>query len=90
MAAYLATRFPRQQFPDTLAAWLQQRTDGNPLFLVTLVQALLEQGVLHEHEGCWIVQAELAALAGAVPENLGRCWTSRSPAWHQRSNGSSR
>ena len=44
-------RFPRQQLPGALAAWLHQRTDGNPLFLVTLVQALLDQGVLHEHGG---------------------------------------
>jgi DNA-binding winged helix-turn-helix (wHTH) protein len=70
VATYLATRFPRQQFPTTLAAWLQQRTDGNPLFLVTLVQALLEQGVLHAQEEGWTVQADLATLAEAVPDTL--------------------
>ena len=70
VAAYLAARFPHQQFPAALAPWLQQRTDGNPLFLVTLVQALLEQGVLQEHAGCWTVQAELVTLAGEIPESL--------------------
>ena len=45
VTAYLAARFPRHQFPGTLAPWLHQRTDGNPLFLVTLVQAFLAQGV---------------------------------------------
>jgi DNA-binding winged helix-turn-helix (wHTH) protein len=70
VAAYLAARFPHQQFPVALAVWLHQRTDGNPLFLVTLVQALIEQGVLHEHDGCWTVQEELATLARKVPESL--------------------
>jgi DNA-binding winged helix-turn-helix (wHTH) protein/predicted ATPase len=70
VAAYLATRCPHQHFPVALAAWLHQRTDGNPLFLVTLVQALIEEGALHEHDGCWTVQEELATLARKVPESL--------------------
>ena len=32
VAAYLAARFPRQQFPAALAPWLHQRTDGQPCF----------------------------------------------------------
>ena len=70
VAAYLAVRFPRQQFPVALAPWLHQRTDGQPLFLVTLVQALVEWGVLHAHDGCWTVQEELDTLALNVPESL--------------------
>jgi predicted ATPase/DNA-binding winged helix-turn-helix (wHTH) protein len=70
VAAYLVARFPRQQFPVALALWLHQRTDGQPLFLVTLVQALMERGVLHVHDGRWTVQEELAALALVVPESL--------------------
>jgi DNA-binding winged helix-turn-helix (wHTH) protein/predicted ATPase len=70
VAAYLTARFPHQQFPGALATWLHQRTDGNPLFLVTLVQALIEQGLLDEHQGCWTVQAELAMLAGYMPASL--------------------
>src|SRR5215470_9640076 len=72
VAAYLAVRFPGHQFPATLAAWLQQRTDGNPLFLVTLVQALVEQGVLQEYAGYWTVQGMIEALALDVPETLGQ------------------
>ena len=40
------------------------------MFLVTLVQALVERGVLYEHEGCWTAQEGLEALALAVPESL--------------------
>jgi DNA-binding winged helix-turn-helix (wHTH) protein/tetratricopeptide (TPR) repeat protein len=70
VATYLATRFPHQHFPVAFAAWLHQRTDGNPLFLVTLVQALMEQGILHAHEGCWTVQADLVMRAGTIPASL--------------------
>jgi DNA-binding winged helix-turn-helix (wHTH) protein/predicted ATPase len=70
VAAYLAARFPRQQFPAMLGPWLHQRTDGHPLFLVTLVQALVEWGVLHAHDGCWTVQEGLETLALHVPESL--------------------
>jgi len=70
VAAYLAARFPQQQFPTTLAPWLQQRTEGHPLFLVTLVQVLMERGVLHEHSGCWTVQGRTEDIALEVPESL--------------------
>jgi DNA-binding winged helix-turn-helix (wHTH) protein/predicted ATPase len=70
VAAYLAARFPHQQFPAGLAPWLRKRTDGNPLFLVTLVQALLEEGVLQERAGCWTVRGELVRLDGEIPESL--------------------
>jgi DNA-binding winged helix-turn-helix (wHTH) protein/predicted ATPase len=70
VAAYLAAHFPRQRFPAALAPWLHQRTDGQPLFLVTLVQALVERGVLYDHEGCWTAQEGLDALTLEVPESL--------------------
>src|SRR5215813_557150 len=70
VAAYLAARFPRQQFPAALVPWLHQRTDGHPLFLMTLVQALVERGVLYAHGGCWTVHEGLETLAVNVPESL--------------------
>ena len=70
VAAYLAARFPQQQFPAALTPWLRQRTDGQPLFLVTLIQALIERGVLYAHEGCWTMQEGLEALPLEVPESL--------------------
>jgi DNA-binding winged helix-turn-helix (wHTH) protein/predicted ATPase len=70
VAAYLVARFPRQQFPAALVPWLHQRTDGHPLFLVTLVQALVEWGVLQAHDECWTVQEGLETLAVHVPESL--------------------
>jgi DNA-binding winged helix-turn-helix (wHTH) protein/tetratricopeptide (TPR) repeat protein len=70
VAAYLAAHFPSAHFPATLAVGLHRRTDGNPLFLVTLVQALVEQGLLHAHVGGCRVPEGNAALAVDVPESL--------------------
>jgi predicted ATPase len=53
-----------------LTAWLHRHTDGNPLFLVTTWQALVEQGVLQEEGGRWALQGELEAIAVGVPESL--------------------
>jgi len=70
VASYLAARFPQHQFPTALAVWLHQRTDGHPLFLVTLVQALVERGVLCTTAGGWTMPVGLDALNGDVPERL--------------------
>ena len=42
--AYLAERFPDNDFPDELSALLQERTDGNPLFMVQVVEEWLAGG----------------------------------------------
>jgi predicted ATPase len=58
---YLALRFPGHDFPAELADVLHQRTEGNPLFLVDLLQYLCDRGVIAAAGGRW-------ALARAVPD----------------------
>src|SRR5262249_57809866 len=70
VAEYLVARFPQQQSRAALAPWLHQRTDGQPLFLVTLVQAFVERGVLREQDGRWTVQGDIEDLAREMPESL--------------------
>ena len=70
VADYLAARFPAAHFPAGLARLVHQRTEGNPLFMVNVVEDWVRRGWLaqvHEH---WTLRAELAALAGSVPESL--------------------
>ena len=45
-ATYLAQRLPGARLPAGFARVLHQRTTGNPLFLVAMVDALVRQGVL--------------------------------------------
>jgi predicted ATPase/DNA-binding winged helix-turn-helix (wHTH) protein len=70
VATYLAAHLPGHQFPEGLAGWLHQHTNGNPLFVVTLVAALQARGVLAEREGRWRLLTEPARLALEVPEGL--------------------
>lgn len=68
VAAYLAARCPGHAFPATLAAWVHARTEGNPLFVVTLVQALMAQGTLAWRDGRWTMLSALAPVD--IPETL--------------------
>ena len=74
---YLADRFPLAA-PDhaRLTALLHRQTDGNPLFLVNLLDYLVAHGYLSEVNGGWEVQARLFELANTddgrdwVPDSL--------------------
>jgi DNA-binding winged helix-turn-helix (wHTH) protein/predicted ATPase len=70
VAAYLAGRSAGRPLPEGLARLIQQRTDGNPLFMVRVVDALVRQGVLQEGAAGWTVPGGLAAVALALPESL--------------------
>src|SRR5204863_7139518 len=50
-----------------LARVVHQRTEGNPLFMVTAVDDLVRQGVLVQVEGQWTLQGEVAAVEAGVP-----------------------
>src|SRR5262245_38616877 len=51
--AYLAQRFGMAQVPEELASVLHQRTDGNPFFLVTMVEELVRQGLVVPQATGW-------------------------------------
>ena len=70
VAAYLAGRCPGREIPAGLAHMLHQRTDGNPLFLVTLVTTLVREGKLVEGAAGWELPKGLEAMAVDVPEGL--------------------
>jgi predicted ATPase/3-dehydroquinate dehydratase len=51
-----------------LARLIHRRTDGNPLFMVNVVDHLLSQGVLQQRDGQWLVKND--EFTATVPENL--------------------
>jgi predicted ATPase len=67
---FLAMRFPRHQLPHKLAQLLHQRTAGNPLFLVNLIDYLQDEHIIVEQAGGWQLQVELAELELGVPESV--------------------
>src|SRR5262249_58892249 len=57
----------------TLAHLIHQRTDGNPLFMVTVVNDLIAQGVLTKTNGEWELRGEGRKRTVGTPVNL-RQW----------------
>jgi predicted ATPase/DNA-binding winged helix-turn-helix (wHTH) protein len=70
VAQYLAARFPRSELPSDLALAIHRRTEGNPLFLVNVVNDWVAEGVLGEANGGWRLAARVEDIAVAVPESL--------------------
>jgi hypothetical protein len=70
VAQYLEERFGEWACPAALAQALHRRTDGHPLFLVTVVDALVQQGLVHEVHGRWVVTGDLTAVESVIRESL--------------------
>jgi predicted ATPase len=70
IAEYLATRFPEHRFPAEFARLLHQRTEGNPLFLVNLVDYLLTGRLIGQTEGRWTMNAAVPEVELGVPESI--------------------
>src|SRR5215470_13647605 len=70
VAAYLTQRFGAETSTSDFAGAVHLRTDGNPLFMVRLVDELVAVGVLVEDAGRWSLHGGLDDVARAVPESL--------------------
>jgi DNA-binding winged helix-turn-helix (wHTH) protein/predicted ATPase len=70
VAEYLNTRFPGHQLPARLRRTIYQRTEGNPLFMVNLVEYLIDQNMIVEERGAWNLRVELSDIEKGVPTNL--------------------
>jgi len=70
VAQYLAARFPRHQLPGSLRRAIYQRTEGNPLFMVTLLEYLCTEKMIVEDHGIWKLCVDLAEVERGVPGNL--------------------
>ena len=70
VGAYLAQRFGGHAFKPELARAVHRRTDGNPLFMVRVVDELIALRVLEAEDGRWRLRKPLDDIARAVPESL--------------------
>ena len=60
---YLARQFPTSDLSAQLQAVVHQRTEGNPLFMVNVIQELVEQKVIAQQEDQW-------ALVGTIETSV--------------------
>jgi DNA-binding winged helix-turn-helix (wHTH) protein/predicted ATPase/type II secretory pathway predicted ATPase ExeA len=74
VAQYLILRFgsAAQAAPQhrELARLIHQNTDGNPLFMVNMVDYLAARGAIGEVAGHWQVRVPLEKVAADVPDSL--------------------
>jgi DNA-binding winged helix-turn-helix (wHTH) protein/predicted ATPase len=70
IAEYLTARLPGTVAPSGLARLVHQRTEGNPLFMVNVVDSWEAQGWLEGMEGESQLRVGLDELAQRVPESL--------------------
>jgi DNA-binding winged helix-turn-helix (wHTH) protein/predicted ATPase len=71
---YLALRFGTGRSPGgswhDVAQVIHARTDGNPLFMVTVVNDMVRQGRFAEVDGTWTVQEAAEGVQVGIPETL--------------------
>jgi DNA-binding winged helix-turn-helix (wHTH) protein/predicted ATPase len=70
VAQFVQARFPRHQFPRGFHQAIFGRTEGNPLFLVNLMEYLIDQRLVIEDEGIFKLRVGLAEVEQGVPANL--------------------
>jgi tetratricopeptide (TPR) repeat protein len=71
IAAYLAGRFGEAALPAELPQTIYRCTGGNALFVVNLVNYLVQQGALRQEVGRWTLRAEKSQDPGeGVPNTI--------------------
>lgn len=66
----LNSRFKPNDFPPELAALIHGKTEGHPLFVLSLLQYLAEHGRIAKEGDCWTLACPLAELSLEAPENV--------------------
>ncbi|MEH6575720.1 MAG: AAA family ATPase [Amphritea sp.] len=69
VSEYLGHRLGNPTSPE-LAELTYARTEGFPLFIDTLIDHWLENGLLLKHNNCWIAAEDDDALLAGVPQSL--------------------
>ena len=67
---YLAARFPGQHLPARLRRTIYRRTEGNPLFMVNLVQYLIDQKVSAQVHGDWSFCVDCSEVEKGIPSTI--------------------
>src|SRR5262245_34981486 len=67
---YLQARFPGSHFPPGLAPRLHQGTDGNPLFVVGAVDALVSRGHILDTGVGWALPVPVETINLDMPDNV--------------------
>lgn len=70
IASYLAAVYPGHGFPADFPATVQQKCDGNPLFMVNLLAYLQSRELLQRIDGQWRLAANFATRDICIPGDI--------------------
>jgi len=70
VAGYLAERCPGHQFPGRLTRMIHHRTEGNPLFMVNVVEHLIDEEAIVEEQGQWRLRGDLTEVESGIPQSI--------------------
>jgi DNA-binding winged helix-turn-helix (wHTH) protein/tetratricopeptide (TPR) repeat protein len=70
VARYLQWRFGTSDLPEALPRLIHDRTDGNPLFLVNVVEYLVQQEQLVRRRETWQLAVPLDEIGSEIPDSL--------------------
>jgi len=70
VAKYLSVRFPTNRFPAELAGLIYERTEGNPLFMINVVDYLVAEGLIVEYAENWELVGEIDKVEVRVPDSI--------------------
>jgi serine/threonine protein kinase/tetratricopeptide (TPR) repeat protein len=67
---YLAVEFPGHNFPREFPAFIQEKTEGNPLFMVDLIRYLRDLKVIHREGETWTLAEAIPDIGPELPESV--------------------
>jgi len=67
---YLAQELKQETPPKGLASFVHQHSEGNPLFMIAMLEHLIAQGFLRQETGVWQLRSALAEIDMGVPTAL--------------------
>ena len=67
---YLAVKLPGHRLPKWLTRLIHRRTEGNPLFMVNLLEYLLAERIIVERGDEWLLEGTFADIESGIPENV--------------------
>jgi DNA-binding winged helix-turn-helix (wHTH) protein len=70
VAEYLTIKFSDGGFPVGFADLITRHSGGNPLFMVSILQDMVKEGLIAQANGKWSLQALIEDVAPSVPETL--------------------
>lgn len=67
---YLLQELKQETLPKGLPSFVHQHSEGNPLFMVAMLEHLVAQGFLRQNDGAWQLRSGLAEIDMGVPTAL--------------------